>query len=176
MLLACVLSLGFTSCGGDDDDDSGSSSKTVKSVVASMSYTFSADLLSVADITVTYLDASGTAKTETVSSATWSKTITYTSFPATAGAKITVKRNSTALAKEKYDLTCSPTVSLTVYDSDGKVNDYKSYGSTVSYKGVQAASVESKLTNMFKQFGFHTGMTLSSDKSSITFTELAESI
>jgi hypothetical protein len=49
MLLACVLSLGFTSCGGDDDDNS-SSVKAIKNVVTSMSYTFSADLLSVATL------------------------------------------------------------------------------------------------------------------------------
>jgi hypothetical protein len=175
MLLACVLSLGFTSCGGDDDDNS-SSVKAIKNVVTSMSYTFSADLLSVADVTVTYLDASGTAQTETVNSTTWSKTVTYTSFPVTTGAKITVKRNSTTLSKEKYDLTCSPNISLTSYDENGTEKDHKFYNANISYMGVQTARVESVLNNRFNSLGFHTEMTLSSDKSSITFTDLTDNI
>jgi hypothetical protein len=175
VLLACVLSLGLTSCGGNDDDN-GSSDKAIKNVVASMSYTFSADLLSIADVTVTYLDASGTAQTETVKSTTWSKTVTYTSFPATAGAKVTVKRNSTTLSKEKYDLTCNPSISLISYDESGADKDHKSYNTGFSFIGVKTASVESILSSRLNSFGFHTGMTLSSDKSSVTFTDLTGNI
>lgn len=169
MLLACVLSLGFTSCGGDDDSG-GSSSKKVDKVVATLSYSFSSDLLSIADVKIAYTDASGATQTDTLHNKTWTKSITYTTFPAKVSATVTATRKINPGAKPSYSFAWSSNSILIGYYTDGTVAQSKKY-STDQTLTVSDDNLDKFFGSTHTYGSFATTISLSSDKTSFNFSE-----
>lgn len=109
-LAAIVMSAGFAACSSSDDDDNNGGSSDNGNYALDINLTYSEDLLSLFDITVTYTDANGQDKTEAVTSTTFQKQITYTSKPSVIKYTINRTRKSTTPDKDKFDITIAENI------------------------------------------------------------------
>lgn len=141
-MFAMVIAMSFTAC-GDDDDDQGQ--ETAKKSEFSYSFTFSEDVLTLANVTAYYIDATGAESSEAITSTTWQKTFTASKFDVSTGVKITVvAKDGVTLSKEKYDLKMVP--SILVSTSNG--GHYLSNAGSVNSTGTQAEYVLSMLSKL----------------------------
>lgn len=103
-LVAIVMSVGFAACSSDDDNNNGGGSGN-GNYALSIDLSYSEDLLSLMDITVTYTDANGQNKTEAVTSTTFKKQIVYPSKPSVIKYTVYRTRKSNVPDKDKFDIT-----------------------------------------------------------------------
>lgn len=102
-LVTIMMSVGFAACSSDDDGNNGGSGNGNYALSIDLSY--SEDLLSLMDITVTYTDANGQDKTEAVTSTTFKKQIVYPSKPSVIKYTVNRTRKSNVPDKDKFDIT-----------------------------------------------------------------------
>lgn len=122
-----LVSLSFTSCGGDDDggdDGEGGGTSTVqtpKSAMAAYNFEVSSDMLEVLDITISYIDK-GEIKSEKMTKVKWSHIANGLELPATFGYKIHMKvKDNANFSKTSYDFTTKVySMEIAVYDQNGK--------------------------------------------------------
>ena len=107
-LTTIMMSVGFAACSSDDDGYNGGSDNGYYALSIDLSY--SEDLLSLMDITVTYTDANGQDKTEAVTSTTFKKQITYSSKPSVIKYTLNRTRKSTIPDKDKFDITIAESI------------------------------------------------------------------
>lgn len=135
MLMASVWGT-FAACSSDNEEASEPQTITAKAVY---SFTPTADLVSVADVTISYADAAGATQTVTCTSATeWTVTIEKTAPCSFSGFTVkTAMKSGVTLDKTGYELgyTYKYTVSSTNARMDGASEIYT----------IAAADVESAL-------------------------------
>lgn len=78
------------------------------------------ELAEIADITITYLDETGTSKSELVTTKTWEKKFTTTKFPFKLTPTVFIKAKTDTPSKEKYELGCVSHISYVTILTDGK--------------------------------------------------------
>lgn len=110
MTIPMLLSL--SSCGNDDEQDEQKKETTYKAGFE-LTYKAVGELLSVADITVSYYDENGELRSEPITKPEWKKEITYKKIPANAGFKIICTIKNPLPDKDKFDIG---------YEYDGSVN------------------------------------------------------
>lgn len=114
--------IGFAAC---DDDDSSKSKTTFKQMEMLFSYEVSADLLEIADITLSYTDPAGVTTTEPapLTTAAWSKSFTSTTIPTSFTVTVSaVLKEGVTLSKDQYQLNYAWTDEFKEYRSDDKVH------------------------------------------------------
>ncbi len=135
--LSLLLGISMTSCNSDAPE------RTDHHVDYTITLTANEDLLSVADITVSYY-LGGEEKIEAVTTSPWTKTITYSDFPCIGG--IIVKRsfkNGVTLDKDKYDFLFTYQTDKIIVDAKGTIVSKDSNSSGRVYtEGVEKDKVE----------------------------------
>lgn len=108
-LAAVVLTVGFAACSSDDDDDNGGSKPepTEKASYLEMNFSFSEDMLSLFDLTVTYTDVDGSNKTETISTVDYSKKVNYTKAPSKIAYEVKAAKKANYPTKDSYAIKIS---------------------------------------------------------------------
>lgn len=103
MALAAILCVStFVACGGDDNNEETTDTKTSS---FNYSFSFNDELLSIADVKISYIDTNGEEKSEYVSSTSWEKTFTANKFDVSAGVAISMSlKNGVELTKESYKI------------------------------------------------------------------------
>lgn len=119
---ACaLLAVAAVSC--DSSDDAGKETFFERMEINYV-YAVSQDLLSVADIQITYTDPeqNGQEKTETMTESTWSKKFQTKTFPTSLAVKVTAAlKEGINLDKTSYTLTNEVTTEFLEYRNDGKI-------------------------------------------------------
>lgn len=113
--LSLLLGICMTSCNSDAPES------TDHHVDYTITLTANEDLLSVADITVSYV-LGGEEKTEAVTTSPWTKTITYSDFPCIGGiiVKSSFKKDA-PLNKDKYTFLFTYQTDKNVVDTKGNI-------------------------------------------------------
>lgn len=112
MLLGGLLAFGsLISCGGDDEPEL----LTAKSAKAQYVVNLSQDLLDAASVTIYYIGSDGKQAQETVTSTTWTKTVTFTTLPVQAGFSVqpTLKNEP---SQEEYIIEADGKMTVTILD------------------------------------------------------------
>lgn len=109
------------------------------------------ELAEVADITITYFDETGASKSEAVTTKTWEKKFTTSTFPIKLTPKIVIKAKTGTPSKEKYDLGCDSKISYATILVDGKTGESHFSGVTAigTLIGYQAAALD----KFFEKYG-----------------------
>ena len=118
---------------GDDEEDKGESQKVyVKTVKMSATVEPTADLLNLADITLSYTDDQGANVTQAVTSEKQTLNAEITKFPANGTVTYTLKlkTNANIDASKAYKLSSGVKINLTSLMSDGTTGDSYSSGSS----------------------------------------------
>lgn len=110
-LAAVVLTVGFAACSSDDEEDKPINPEKTESYL-DLNLTFTDDILAVFDVTVTYTDATGSDKTETVTNKEFSKKITYSKAPSTIAYSVKVVKKATIPAQDSYKIGCTTKTTL----------------------------------------------------------------
>ena len=116
----------------DDDEDKGESQKVyVKTVQMSATVEPTADLLNLADITLSYTDDQGANVTQAVTSEKNTLNAEITKFPANGTVTYTLKlkTNANIDASKAYKLSKGVKITLTSFMSDGKKGGFYASGS-----------------------------------------------
>ena len=118
---------------GDDEEDKGESQKVyVKTVKMSATVEPTADLLNLADITLSYTDDQGANVTQAVTSEKQTLNAEISKFPANGTVTYTLKlkTNANIDASKAYKLSSGVKINLTSLMSDGTTGDSYSSGSS----------------------------------------------
>lgn len=116
-MVVCIAGA-FAGCGSDDDDD-----KPVpefKEAKMKYEFSFGEDFRTVADFTVTYQDADGTEKTETVTGDSWTKEFSATKLPFTTKIVLKTVSKNAVLDKASYRFTANYACSASVYETESE--------------------------------------------------------
>lgn len=116
-MVVCIAGA-FAGCGSDDDDD-----KPVpefKEAKMKYEFSFGEDFRTVADFTVTYQDADGTEKTETVTGDSWTKEFSATKLPFTTRVVLKAVSKNAVLDKVSYQFTANYACSASVYETESE--------------------------------------------------------
>lgn len=116
-MVVCIAGA-FAGCGSDDDDD-----KPVpefKEAKMKYEFSFGEDFRTVADFTVTYQDADGTEKTETVTGDSWTKEFSATKLPFTTKIVLKTVSKNAVLDKASYRFTANYACSVSVYETESE--------------------------------------------------------
>lgn len=133
VMLLLVTATVNVSCGDDDEEDKGGSQKVyVKTVKMSATVEPTADLLNLADITLSYTDDQGANVTQAVTSEKQTLNAEITKFPANGTVTYTLKlkTNANIDASKAYKLSSGVKINLTSLMSDGTTGDSYSSGSS----------------------------------------------
>lgn len=137
-LISCSV-VTFTACSSDDDGEE----DVKKTSTITYSYEVSENLLSVADVTISYADANGQTVEEVLTSTTWKKSVTMT-YPCTfSGYTVTMSMKDVTLSEETYTIECKHNVSV-VRDGNIAVRSF----TTTDKKACRADALERYLTDM----------------------------
>ena len=117
---------------GDDDDNGISSMVFVKTVKVAATVEPTADLLNVADITLSYTDDQGGNVTKAVTSEKGSLNVDITKFPSngTVTCTMKLKANANIDANKTYKLSKGMKISLSSVMSDGTSGGFSSSGTS----------------------------------------------
>ena len=132
VMLLLVTATVNVACDGDDDEDKGGSQKVyVKTVKMSATVEPTADLLNLADITLSYTDDQGANVTQAVTSEKNTLNAEITKFPANGTVTYTLKlkTNANIDASKSYKLSKGVKINLTSFMSDGKKGGFYASGS-----------------------------------------------
>ena len=114
-----VAALTFMSCGGSDDSDE-PTPEVLKATSATAEYVvnLSQELLDAATVTIYYIDANGQQAQETVTSATWTKTVSFAALPTNAGFSVQPRLKGEP-TKDEYTIEADGKMTVTVLDQKG---------------------------------------------------------
>jgi hypothetical protein len=103
LTVMCAMTTVLTACGSDNDDDNNTPrTAEVKGIGAHYTFSVTEQMSQLCDYTITYYGIGGKLETEKVTwavtngVATWEKTVSNTTFPATFGIKVSVSVKSDA--------------------------------------------------------------------------------
>lgn len=116
-MVVCIAGA-FAGCGSDDDDDK--PEPEFKEVKMKYEFSFGEDFRTVADFTVTYQDADGTEKTETVTGDSWTKEFSATKLPFTTKIVLKTVSKNAVLDKVSYQFTANYACSASVYETESE--------------------------------------------------------
>ena len=138
---AMIASVALTACGGDDDEPD-QDNKAVK-VALKFNFTLSQDIIDYCDVVVTYNDGTG-EKTETMTSTTWSKTLS-SKLPATFtfNRKVTLKSGKDLSKVQSVKIDRIYSYAYELFNAAGKAvntGSYNNSGGSLTMSG--AAAVE----------------------------------
>ena len=136
MLLGGLLALGsLASCGGSDDGDE-PTPEVLKATSATAEYVvnLSQELLDAATVTIYYIDANGQQAQETVTSATWTKTVSFAVLPTNAGFSVQPRLKGEP-TKDEYTIEADGKMTVTVLDQKGGTLGTPYVGSKLEVKG-----------------------------------------
>lgn len=171
---AILLALMLASCSGSDDSTTteGDTTATVKSVTYNYSFKFSKDLLSVAKIYVSYLNAAGDSVKEELADTAWTKSVTFTTFPSKMAYRVSLVSRGSTLTKSSYSMNRTISVGSVITLSNG-TTEKKSDDVTSSTLSVSQANVENYLSKYKQLLSSAYNLTLSSDKKTFTATYIS---
>ena len=131
VMLLLVTATVNVACSDDDEDKGGSQKVYVKTVTMSATVEPTADLLNLADITLSYTDDQGANVTQTVTSEKNTLNAEITKFPANGTVTYTLKlkTNANIDASKAYKLSKGVKINLTSFMSDGKKGGFYASGS-----------------------------------------------
>ena len=131
VMLLLVIATVNVACSDDDEDKGGSQKVYVKTVTMSATVEPTADLLNLADITLSYTDDQGANVTQAVTSEKNTLNAEITKFPANGTVTYTLKlkTNANIDASKAYKLSKGVKISLTSFMSDGKKGGFYASGS-----------------------------------------------
>ena len=132
MLLLVTATVNVACSSDDDEEDKGGSQKVyVKTVKMSATVEPTADLLNLADITLSYTDDQGANVTQAVTSEKQTLNAEITKFPANGTVTYTLKlkTNANIDASKAYKLSKGVKINLTSFMSDGKKGGFYASGS-----------------------------------------------
>ena len=114
-----MAALTFMSCGGSDDGDE-PTPEVLKATSAKAEYVvnLSQQLLDAATVTIYYIDANGQQAQETVTSATWTKTVSFAALPTNAGFSVQPRLKGEP-TQEEYTIEADGKMTVTVLDQKG---------------------------------------------------------
>ena len=139
VMLLLVTATVNVACSDDDEDKGGSQKVYVKTVKMSATVEPTADLLNLADITLSYTDDQGANVTQAVTSEKHTLNAEITKFPANGTVTYTLKpkTNASIDANKTYKLSKGVVINLTSLKSDGTKGVSYSSGapSTVDIRG-----------------------------------------
>lgn len=150
-MVAIVSSAAFVACGSDDDEETKVETKKSSFYYA---FSFSDDILSVADVTISYIGTDGVEKSETVTSTSWSKTFTENKYDVSAGVSLSMKlKNGVELTSDKYRIQYMFTYAVKSTKGDTTVGfegNTFSQGSSVRPENVETMLQRKSGTTAFK--------------------------
>ena len=130
MLLGGLLALGsLPSC--SDDEPEGLKAKSAK---AEYKVQLSQDLLDAASVTIYYIDSNGEQAQETVTSGSWTKTVSFASLPTKAGFSVQPALKGEP-SQEKYIIEASAQMIVTILDQHGATLGEPYVGNKKEVKG-----------------------------------------
>ena len=131
VMLLLVTATVNVACSDDDEDKGGSQKVYVKTVKMSATVEPTADLLNLADITLSYTDDQGANVTQAVTSEKHTLNAEITKFPANGTVTYTLKlkTNANIDASKAYKLSKGVKINLTSFMSDGKKGGFYASGS-----------------------------------------------
>ena len=131
VMLLLVTATVNVACSDDDEDKGGSQKVYVKTVTMSATVEPTADLLNLADITLSYTDDQGANVTQAVTSEKNTLNAEITKFPANGTVTYTLKlkTNANIDASKAYKLSKGVKINLTSFMSDGKKGGFYASGS-----------------------------------------------
>ena len=132
VMLLLVTATVNVACSDDDEDKGGSQKVYVKTVKMSATVEPTADLLNLADITLSYTDDQGANVTQAVTSEKHALDAEITKFPANGTVTYTLKlkTNANIDASKAYKLSGGMKINLTSLMSDGTTGGFYSSGSS----------------------------------------------
>ena len=132
VMLLLVTATVNVACSDDDEDKGGSQKVYVKTVKMSATVEPTADLLNLADITLSYTDDQGANVTQAVTSEKQTLNAEITKFPANGTVTYTLKlkTNANIDASKAYKLSSGVKINLTSLMSDGTTGGFYSSGSS----------------------------------------------
>lgn len=157
MLLTACTMLMMVGCKKENSQQQEPDQPTqAKLVAACLAYSFEVteDMLSVADVTVSYFDEKGQVQTEQLKSTSWSKTI-QTALPAKLGVRVlaVLKENFNPADHEKVTIARSYSTTTYCLDENGKKVNVKSDAISLSsaYSGEKIPAYFEKYKDHFIQ-------------------------
>lgn len=141
--IVCVLFLGmsFVSCSDDEDEGGVVGPSKVDSFTYKVDYKFNEDLLSIANITMYYINEEGGLSSEVIKSTTWKKNVTTKTLPFIMNTYYTVQQKGEELTKDIYDLAVSRSIEYFASDAEGKMLTYNQIDRKMESLKVKAATV-----------------------------------
>ena len=137
VMLLLVTATVNVACSDDEEEDKGGSQKVyVKTVKMSATVEPTADLLNLADITLSYTDDQGANVTQAVTSEKHTLNAEITKFPANGTVTYTLKpkTNANIDASKTYELSKGVNINLTSLKSDGTKGVSYSSGASSTVK------------------------------------------
>ena len=136
VMLLLVTATVNVACSDDDEDKGGSQKVYVKTVTMSATVEPTADLLNLADITLSYTDDQGANVTQAVTSEKNTLNAEITKFPANGTVTYTLKpkTNANIDASKTYELSKGVIINLTSLKSDGTKGVSYSSGASSTVK------------------------------------------
>ena len=167
LAVMCAMTTVLTACGSDNNDDNNTPrTAEVKGIGAHYTFSVTEQMSQLCDYTITYYGIGGKLETEKVTwavtngVATWEKTVSNTTFPATFGIKVSVSVKSDAqLEGVKVDNVYPVTEKLFV---EGVTTEGKpAWEKTIFFNGnvsTHASTSGDKLNAFFEAMENHGGM------------------
>ena len=133
MLLLAALAI--VSCGSNDDNDE-PTPEVLKATSAQAEYVvnLSRDLVDAATVTIYYIGSDGQQAQETVTTTTWTKTVSFATLPGQAGFSVQPRLKGDP-SLEEYTIEADGKMTVTVLDQKGNTFGNPYAGSGLEVKG-----------------------------------------
>ena len=130
-----MAALTFMSCGGSDDGDE-PTPEVLKATSAQAEYVvnLSQNLLDAATVTIYFIDGNGQQAQETVTTTTWTKTVSFAALPTQAGFSVQPALKGAA-SQESYTIEADGKMTVTLLDQKGATFGNPYVGSKLEVKG-----------------------------------------
>lgn len=167
LFVAMLVCGGFTAC--SDDEEGGPEEEVKTTGKFDFSFSLGDDLLELANVEVTFIDAAGKKTTEEVTAFPWKKTVTFENVPVTVGYKVNVTaKTGIELTKDKYQV--SDTYSNVFYALQGdKVVTVETLVDVSSTLTVPKDKMEQLMSTFSGSYAYKVGADYSCSKTELEF-------